>query len=132
MRKLKFRAWDSIRKKMYYPAGEIFTYETETLYPQIGQNFDVPDQGFSSTNGFLDENPIIQQYTEFNDKNDKEIFDGDILKLTFSRSDPFTGVNELTDKVYWNGDGWRFRGESLYEFAAHCEVIGNIFESKVI
>jgi len=56
MREIKFRAWDKILQKMYYPA----------------------DLDYAET-------AILMQYTGLKDKNGKEIYEGDIVKRPLSK-----------------------------------------------
>jgi len=57
---IKFRAWAYASKKMFYPDS---------------------DDGWELENGILSSlpNTILMQYTGLHDKNDKEIYEGDIL-----------------------------------------------------
>ena len=72
----------------------------------------------------------IQQYSGFSDKNNVDIFEGDIVKVW----DEFISTHIIT-QVYWIGgsimihdseytDRCNFRG-----YPVDCEVIGNIFET---
>ena len=67
MREIKFRAWDN--GKMYYK-GFIIWPDGATEFPQGG--WDVSG---------MDEKLELMQYTGLNDKNNKYIFDGDILNI---------------------------------------------------
>jgi len=69
---------------------------------------------------------VALQYTGLNDKNGKEIYEGDIIHLKFSELNANLVVkwDKYMGLKYYNG-GWT----SLVHVDTHGEVIGNIFEN---
>lgn len=81
---IKFRVWDTLQNRMYYPDGQIELYNDEFCYPQLYQNFQVPDEGWRSSNGFITEPEnrlIVQQYIGIKIGED-EIYEGDIIEYS--------------------------------------------------
>lgn len=115
MREIKFRAWDTVKKKMFsaYEMGQ----DQEALLPD-GRGF----ANISSTSTKLTQihsHLLPLQYTGLKDKNGREIYEGDIVELAmtgFGISKKFV--------VEWEGNGY---GTMLEDF--HREVIGNIYEN---
>ena len=100
-REIKFRAWDELQKKMF-PVLEMKLV------------INIP-------------NMILLQFTGLKDKNEVEIYEGDIV-----RSDK-GGLG----KIFWDKEGARFKVEWYKEdkfthlelLVEACEVIGNIYEN---
>ena len=117
MRKYKIRVWDKMRLQFIYPEDN------------NQQHFiiDLNGQFHNLQNGSGGDDYIVQQYTGLTDKNDKEIYEGDIIHLKFN--DESANLVVKWDKYmgleYHNG-GWT----SMVHVDTHGEVIGNIFEHK--
>jgi len=114
-REIKFRAWDNHNKKMCQPYYEIKVLETNVCSIEHS-----PTGGYYMTD--------IMQFTGLVDKNNKEIFESDILK----HGDEILVVNwhkEFASFVL-NKKGWAF--SHFFQEGANaenCEVIGNIYET---
>ena len=126
MRTVKFRVWDQWVNKFIPPdeikslelfltvSGEVYSQKFGTIYPKVDYD--------------------ISQYTGLVDKNDKEIYEGDIVTashevhdsdaVNFKRIESYTGVIRYQHSYWAIGDYKLFvmDDESL-------EVIGNIFEN---
>lgn len=112
-REIKFRAWDTIQKRMFY-AGECkFSLDLS------GGLFD--DEMSPPLN--VSYRFVLMQYTGLEDKNGKEIYEGDIVKRG--------KLGNLIKAVKWAENsshcGWNIVGSSWRFYQP--EVIGNIYEN---
>ena len=128
----RFRAWDKIHKTMY-EVDDIMSIDFEekeicvqTIYFEQG----LPDSRDLDYYGFDD--IVLMQSTGLRDKNDKEIFEGDILKVT--------NLSSWLEVVSFNEDKAMFVSKELkreieetplYDLfntdIFEIEIIGNIY-----
>jgi len=148
MREIKFRAWDKINEKMIYSNGEIDYFDgdgieggaMETIFLDMWGNVEKYIHTTGGTNEVKMINDAeIMQYTGLKDKNGKEIYEGDILKVELRSKDNYIGRVDFNYGQFWcvkhngyGGTGYDFDflcNKDRYSKTAIIEVIGNIFEN---
>ena len=117
MREIKFRAWDKIRKKMY--DSVFYSYDRKTGIMNLDTDLGVIH--FSERQAFE-----LIQYTGLKDKNDKEIYEGDICKIKVNNN------KEIIEEIKWKEYRWYPFGEGVPPnyTGTEIEVIRNIYENK--
>jgi uncharacterized phage protein (TIGR01671 family) len=125
MREIKFRAWDEEKGKMSYKLSCFGSQDS------------------ASWEDFIEENPILMQYTGLHDVSDQEIYEGDIVEnINYSGYPKSVKNMSLREKVE---KGWIFPvtwdicidGEYGYQVSGfyfgseskNFKVIGNIYEN---
>ena len=110
MRELKFRVWDKLAERFILPDKGFqghYILDLNGCFHDLG-------------NGSGGDEYVVQQYTGLKDKNEKEIYEGDIL---FFQQQDGVWSNQLNKHI-----------EVKYPFVcgnAHLgEIIGNIFENS--
>jgi len=117
MREIKVRAWDTKREKMW--SADEMGQDQLTISPD-GKGF-VNVSGIDTRLSQYANHLIPLQFTGLKDKNNKEIYEGDILL------NDYYGKSQII--VKWITDGFNVNLLSKGG-AKKCEIIGNIYQNS--
>ncbi|WP_413486791.1 YopX family protein [Carnobacterium maltaromaticum] len=113
MREIKFREWETERKTM-------IVGKREDCDDSIGFRFAHEEGG----------ERILMQYTGLNDKNGKDIYEGDIVKVS---NHPFDNKGTFNNNyiVSWQDEDLTYVAGNLLlsRLKPYVEVIGNIYDN---
>ncbi|AMD94545.1 YopX family protein [Leptotrichia sp. oral taxon 847] len=115
-REIKFRAWDKENEKMM----KVSSLSLENKEIAVREN--------GTYHFFRMQNLELMQYTGLKDKNDKEIYEGDVVVLNNIKIDNMCIVRYEHNS--YRLEGWSLREDLSNVEAKFLEVVGNIYESK--
>lgn len=127
-REIKFRAWDN----------ELKIFRQSFYIDQLGLMY-FNNGGMVGT--LETSNYVLQQFTGLKDENEKDIYEGDILKISWSewnmggylQSDDMTNEHEKIVTVKYKAPSFCFFSKNEIQTSirknAKIEVIGNIYEN---
>lgn len=130
-RKIEFRAWNKIEKKMFYMSAPVIHWTDDHIEMDLLDNED-RDLALGSYNP---EDWILSQFTGLYDRNNQKIFESDVVKVKL----PYGNKSGLAE-IVWSQNRAQFgiRGslsfqpnyEGLYSLRGKkMEVVGNIFQN---
>ncbi len=138
MKAIEFRAWDE-RNKVMHNDFQFFGSGTDAndwiCFQSDKEKPDARGIGITFNNPYLIQQLKIMQFTGLLDKNGKEIFEGDMLKLIMDTSYD-TGTipsfiedhREVVVPIEWVQEKMGYVPECLEDYVS-IEVIGNIYEN---
>ena len=134
MREIKVRAWNKHKKEMIY----IFDSSPYTLIWFENQLWLSHYMAGNGPLAMSEEYFELMQYTGLTDKNGKEIYEGDIVKIKLYRGKDRHG-SDIFDyeifKIEWSESSAQFRaldifgGSWSFDNSNWVEIIGNLFEN---
>lgn len=127
MREIKFRAWDKDLEE-WIPEESIIINKGKPI--AIMNQTDLPIQEALNKKGkLINPNWELMQFTGLKDKNDKEIYEGDIIEFKKDGCTQEQGCGEICkDFVIFSDGKFSINGWSWHE-AKWYIVIGNIYEN---
>lgn len=139
MRERKFRVWDKTKGVMVYPSDrpcieDYYIGLDGALFWHID---DLVNDTGKSLRVFLPEQAEIMEWTGLHDKNGKEIFEGDVVRIfkdSIVTEGYIIGLIEYEDNCaafyFSHYQGWSSSLSGLLEDSEDIEIIGNQFENQ--
>lgn len=123
----KFRAWYVLAEEMIDEILMISFVRKEIIGKFSDGSTSVPLKFEDERNG---EDVILMQSTGLFDKNNKEIFEGDIVLVLGSLYTVFYDIEKGSYRLKPHDDRWVVDYMSNFSHGGNFEVVGNIYENK--
>ncbi len=131
MREIKFRVWN--RNGQYMIKESRFDNYEITLDGQLHFYQNCEDGEFGLDYATEENGYFIMQYTGLKDINGKEIYEGDIVKITsFGIPSNYKQKQSMIDEVIFENGGYTVNGRAgsyLLESPGNVEILGNVYEN---
>lgn len=130
-REIKFRAWDSLKNRWYEPTFEGYRGIIEEIMLSPRGRLTMRTMTELIDESMFPNRFEIMQYTGLNDKNGREIYEGDVLDIGLRNQDGKPVIAPVSYETYAAGYVLDNGGNGIWQrLTEDCEVIGNIFEDK--
>jgi uncharacterized phage protein (TIGR01671 family) len=143
MREIKFRAWDKPINRWYSPVYESYKGQLEELNISMNGRLSLRTMSGTVDESTFKDRFAVMQYTGLKDKNNKEIYEGDIVNCHIFVQElgenygVVEGEREFVGKVSFDVTGFNvesngFRDNPVMYDEFHeesLEVVGNIYEN---
>jgi len=123
MREIKFRAWVKDRKAIFEVISIDYVSKKVTyIVERTGHLLNIRHDKFNDVE--------LMQYTGIKDKDNKEIYEGDILFESFGERYYKVVFENGSFRAEFKGDFEEYSFDLIDVVAQSCEVIGNIHENS--
>jgi len=137
MREIKFRAWSEDTKEMFMVDEIMFSRVEETnkqffVIKQLHKSWDGVTNDYNQKYEKVGTDFFLMQYTGLKDKNDKEVYEGDILEVERFENDDNPMEVVFEDASFYVKNKKRRVGIGRWYAGERIEVIGNIYENPTL